>query len=91
MSTREEEGSLARFRNSCDVTRLVAAAEEKDAAEDEDEIKEYSEEDIQKAAGKLLTREQVAKPTSTNLDSTADSVNRTVRGVKKIGRNDPFS
>lgn len=24
MSTREEEGSLARFRNSCDVTRLVA-------------------------------------------------------------------
>ena len=67
----------------------VAAAEEKDAAEDEDEIKEYSEEDIQKAAGKLLTREQVAKPTSTNLDSTADSVNRTVRGVKKIGRNDP--
>ena len=29
MSTREEESSLARFRNSCDVTRLVAAAEEK--------------------------------------------------------------
>ena len=57
--------------------------------EPEEEIREYSEEDIQKAAGKLLTREQVAKPTSTNMDSTADSVNRTVRGVKKIGRNDP--
>ncbi len=51
--------------------------------------KEISEEDIKKAAGKFMEREQVAKPTSTNMDSTAGSINRTVRGVKKIGRNDP--
>lgn len=50
---------------------------------------EITEEDIKKAAGKFIEREQVAKPTSTNMDSTAGSVNKTVRGVKKIGRNDP--
>ena len=57
--------------------------------EAETEEKEVSQEDVLKAAGKLLEREQVAKPTSTNMDSTADAVNKTVRGVKKIGRNDP--
>ena len=51
--------------------------------------KEITEEDIKKAAGKLIEREQVAKPTSTNMDSTSGSINKTVRGVKKIGRNDP--
>ena len=55
----------------------------------EKEEKKVSEEDIKKAAGKFMEREQVAKPTSTNMDSTAESVNKTVRGVKKIGRNDP--
>ncbi len=54
-----------------------------------EEDKEITEEDIKKAAGKLMEREQVAKPTSTNMDSTSGSVNKTVRGVKKIGRNDP--
>ena len=47
------------------------------------------EDDIKKAAGKFMEREQVAKPTSTNMDSTSGSINKTVRGVKKIGRNDP--
>ncbi len=50
---------------------------------------DVSEEDIKKAAGKFMEREQVAKPTSTNMDSTSGSINKTVRGVKKIGRNDP--
>ena len=53
------------------------------------EKKTVSEEDIKKAAGKFMEREQIAKPTSTNMDSSAEAVNRTVRGVKKIGRNDP--
>ncbi len=48
-----------------------------------------TQEDILSVAGKLMKREQVAKPTSTNMDSTADGINRTVRGKKKIGRNDP--
>lgn len=70
---------------------------EKEIVESEDIVEEpeeestdetYSEDDIRKAAGKLMEREQVAKPTSTNMDSSADSINKTVRGVKKIGRND---
>ncbi len=67
-------------------TPVEEKAEEKPAAKEE---KKVSDEDIKKAAGKFMEREQVAKPTSTNMDSTADAVNRTVRGVKKIGRNDP--
>ncbi len=55
---------------------------------DEPEEREYSQEDIAKAAGKFMQREQIAKPTSTNMDSSADGINKTVRGVKKIGRND---
>ena len=57
--------------------------------EKQENEKEFTQEDIQKAAGKFIEREQVAKPTSTNMDSTSGSINKTVRGVKKIGRNDP--
>ncbi len=55
---------------------------------EQNEKKQYSEDDIQKAAGKFLEREQVAMPTSTNLDGEAQPINRTVKKVK-IGRNDP--
>ena len=53
----------------------------------ETEKKIYSYDDIQKAAGKFLAREQVAKPTSTNLDG--DNTPKTVIKRNKIGRNDP--
>ena len=43
--------------------------------------------EIQKAAGKFLEREQVAKPTYTNLDG--DDTPRTVIKKAKVGRNDP--
>lgn len=58
--------------------------------EKKEEITEekYSTEDVQKAAEKFMKREQVAKPTSTNLDDGSEPVNKTVKGVKKIGRND---
>ena len=49
--------------------------------------KSYSQEDIKKAAGKFLEREQVAKPTYTNLDGENNT--RPVIKKKKIGRNDP--
>ena len=51
------------------------------------EKKSYSEDEIQKAAGKFLEREQVAKPTYTNLDG--DDTPRTVIKKAKVGRNDP--
>ena len=54
-----------------------------------EEEKEYSEDDIKKAAGKFMEREQVAQPTSTNLDGEEETPNRTVRKNKKVGRNDP--
>ena len=54
---------------------------------DKPEKKEYSEDDIQKAAGKFLEREQVAKPAFTNLDG--DDTPRPVVKKAKIGRNDP--
>ncbi|MBQ5563580.1 MAG: SEC-C domain-containing protein [Clostridia bacterium] len=54
---------------------------------DEPEKKIYSYDDIQKAAGKFLEREQVAKPTFTNLDG--DDTPKTVVKRNKIGRNDP--
>ncbi len=56
--------------------------------EEPEEKQQYSQDEIQKAAGKFLEREQVAMPTSTNLDGDAQPVNRTVKKVK-IGRNDP--
>ena len=62
---------------------------EKETAEETKGENEYSEDDIKKAAGKFMEREQVAQPTSTNMDSSSEGINRTVRGVKKIGRNDP--
>ena len=77
------------------VEAVEEAAEAAEAAEAEKteetaaEKEEPSDEDIRKAAGKFMEREQVAKPTSTNMDSTSSSINKTVRGVKKIGRNDP--
>ncbi len=66
-------------------TDSESAAEEVSTSEEE---KTYSEDDIQKAAGKFMQREQVAMPTSTNLDGSSGPVNRTVKKVK-IGRNDP--
>ncbi len=66
--------------------QTVEISENSDSSSDN---KEITEEDIKRAAGKLIEREQVAKPTSTNMDSTSGSINKTVRGVKKIGRNDP--
>jgi len=51
------------------------------------EKKTYSDDEIQKAAGKFLEREQVAKPTYTNLDG--EDTPRTITKKKKIGRNDP--
>ncbi len=72
------------------VPEITLGAEKIDNADNDDaQEKEITEDDIRKAAGELMEREQVAKPTSTNMDSSAGSVNRTVRGVKKIGRNDP--
>ncbi len=56
--------------------------------EDDEDEEEYSEEDIQKAAGQFMKREQVAMPTSTNLDGESAPVRRTVKKVK-VGRNDP--
>ena len=76
-------------QNVIEPEKEPEAEAEKEAAEPEEEAKDYSEDDIRKAAGKFMEREQVAKPTSTNMDSTSGSINRTVRGVKKIGRNDP--
>ena len=70
-------------------TAVESAEENEVPAEPETDDREISEEDIKKAAGKFIEREQVAKPTSTNMDSTSGSINKTVRGVKKIGRNDP--
>ena len=58
--------------------------------EDELEKKEkaYSDERVQEAAAQFMKREQVAKPTVTNLEGDGTVVNRTVKKVK-IGRNDP--
>ncbi len=52
------------------------------------ESKNYSEEDVNKAAAKFMQREQVAKPTSTNLEGDGTAVSRTVKKGAKIGRND---
>ena len=55
--------------------------------EEPENKKIYSMEDVKKAAGKFLEREQVAKPTYTNLDGENNV--RTVVKKKKVGRNDP--
>ncbi len=60
----------------------------KDVSDEDTEPKKYSDEDIQKAAGQFIQREQVAMPTSTNLDGSETPVNRTVKKIK-VGRNDP--
>lgn len=57
------------------------------SAEKNDDGK-YSEDEIEKAAGKFMKREQVAMPTSINLDGDSAPVNRTVKRAK-VGRNDP--
>ena len=68
---------------------VVDEQDDKIAAPDEDE-KKYSEDDVQKAAEKFMQREQVAKPTMTNLDGDGTTGGKTVRRSKtKIGRNDP--
>ena len=61
-------------------------SEVKDTEEPENK-KIYSMEDVKKAAGKFLEREQVAKPTYTNLDG--ENTARPVIKKKKVGRNDP--
>ncbi len=86
------------LKEDIEATPIVTPTEEDETDEespivgravtDEDDEEEYSEEDIQKAAGQFMQREQVAMPTSTNLDGDEGPVNRTVKKVKKIGRND---
>jgi preprotein translocase subunit SecA len=56
---------------------------------DQSDKKSYSKDDVQKAAEKFMKREQVAKPTSTNLEGDGTAVSRTVKKSGKIGRNDP--
>ena len=63
------------------------AAETKESEESGSE-KKYSAEDVNKAAAKFMQREQVAKPTSTNLEGDGTAVSRTVKKTGKIGRND---
>lgn len=60
--------------------RAAAAAQ---SASDDEEAFEQSD-----AVKQALHREQVAQPTETSADGT-DSVNKTIRKGKKIGRNDP--
>ena len=60
--------------------RAAAAAQ---SASDDEETVEQSD-----AVKQALHREQVAQPTETSADGT-DSVNKTIRKGKKIGRNDP--
>ena len=60
--------------------RAAAAAQ---SASDDEEAVEQSD-----AVKQALHREQVAQPTETSADGT-DSVNKTIRKGKKIGRNDP--
>ncbi|MGN0488281.1 MAG: preprotein translocase subunit SecA [Ruminococcus sp.] len=61
------------------------AAEKAQGAVAEAENEEAVDDDVLK---KAMQREQVAKPTATSGDGT-DSVNKTIRKGKKIGRNDP--
>ncbi len=65
------------------AARRLAAEKAQGAAEAENE--EAVDDDVLK---KAMQREQVAKPTATSGDGT-DSVNKTIRKGKKIGRNDP--
>ena len=62
--------------------------EEAEETAEETSEKKYSDDDVQKAAEKFMKREQVAVPTSINLEGESSPVNRTVKKVK-IGRNDP--
>ena len=59
-----------------------AAAAAKSASDDEETVEQSD------AVKQALHREQVAQPTETSADGT-DSVNKTIRKGKKIGRNDP--
>lgn len=56
---------------------------------EESSEKKYTDEDVNKAAAKFMQREQVAQPTSTNMEGDGTAVNRTVKKITKIGRNDP--
>ena len=58
------------------------AALAKSASDDEEAVEQSD------AVKQALHREQVAQPTETSADGT-DSVNKTIRKGKKIGRNDP--
>lgn len=60
----------------------MAAAAAQSAADDEGTVEQSD------AVKQALHREQVAQPTETSADGT-DSVNKTIRKGKKIGRNDP--
>ena len=70
------------------VNETKSTEKENSPEEDKTEDNKYSEDDIEKAAGKFMKREQVAMPTSLNLEGDAAPVNRTVKKVK-VGRNDP--
>jgi preprotein translocase subunit SecA len=67
--------------------RLAAqkAAYERLGSENEDEAAVEEQSDVVKNA---LKRKKVAEPTATSGDGT-DTVNKTIRKGKKIGRNDP--
>ena len=100
--SRARAAAIAAVNNQTPEEVVIEISQEDDAAQDEipeitltpevvpeKEEENISQDDIRKAAGKFMEREQVAKPTSTNMDSSSEAVNKTVRGVKKIGRNDP--
>ena len=100
--SRARAAAIAAVNNQTPEEVVIEISQEGDAAQDEipeitltpevvpeKEEENISQDDIRKAAGKFMEREQVAKPTSTNMDSSSEAVNKTVRGVKKIGRNDP--
>ena len=100
--SRARAAAIAAANNQTPEEVVIEISQEDDAAQEEipeitltpevvpeKEEENISQDDIRKAAGKFMEREQVAKPTSTNMDSSSEAVNKTVRGVKKIGRNDP--
>ncbi|MDD6490012.1 MAG: preprotein translocase subunit SecA [Clostridia bacterium] len=81
-----KEEITAEFNIDEEINTEEISPEENNSVNEE---KDYSEDDIKAAAGKFMEREQVAQPTSTNLDGEI-STNKTIRKTKKqkVGRND---
>ena len=71
-----------------EINAETDTAAETEAPEQSSGEKKYTDEDVNKAAAKFMQREQVAKPTSTNMEGDGTAVNRTVKKITKIGRND---